>query len=124
MNVTKHFSVEEFSCNDGTPYPEEWIAERLVPLCKALELIRAIWGRPIKINSGYRTPTYNKKVGGSRASKHMDGIAADITMDGIYPTRVFEIMDRLMDVGAIPKGGLHAYNTFVHYDTRGKVARW
>ena len=44
-----------------------------------LQQIRDAFGHPIKVNSGYRTTAVNKAVGGSKASAHMRGLAADIT---------------------------------------------
>ena len=43
-----------------------------------LERARELAQTPFKINSGYRTPEWNKKVGGSANSSHMKGIAVDI----------------------------------------------
>lgn len=48
-------------------------------LCRnLLQAIRDAWGKPIKVNSGYRCPRLNKAVGGSATSVHMRGWAADI----------------------------------------------
>lgn len=44
-----------------------------------LDPIREAWGKPIKINSGYRSKALNSKIGGSKTSDHMLGRAADIT---------------------------------------------
>lgn len=53
-------------------------------LCRlVLEPIRAHFGRPIRINSGYRSRTLNAAVGGSNTSQHSLGQAADIEVDGV-----------------------------------------
>ena len=44
-----------------------------------LDPLRGVYGKPIIVNSGYRCPTLNKAVGGSKTSSHMKGLAADIT---------------------------------------------
>ena len=44
-----------------------------------LDPLRAAWGKPIRVNSGYRSPELNKKVGGAATSQHLKGEAADIT---------------------------------------------
>ncbi len=46
---------------------------------KVLDPLREAYGKPIKVNSGYRCPKLNKAVGGSATSQHMTGQAADIT---------------------------------------------
>lgn len=122
MKISKHFNSKEFDCNDGTPYPKEWYP-RLVRLCEALELIRGITNQPMTITSGYRTPEWNRKVGGKRASKHLEGMAADIKLKGIGPKRLFKMIDIMQRDGVIPRGGLFLYPTFIHVDIRGIIAR-
>jgi hypothetical protein len=46
---------------------------------RVLDPLREAFGKPIKVNSGYRCPKLNKAVGGSATSQHMTGQAADIT---------------------------------------------
>ena len=57
----KHFQVKEFACKDGSD-----IVLVSPLLIDVLEEIRESFGKPVNINSGYRTPAYNKKVGGAR----------------------------------------------------------
>jgi uncharacterized protein YcbK (DUF882 family) len=96
MKITEHFSVHEFDCRDGTPYPPEWIESRLRPLCEDLELIRSTCGdNPITINSGYRTPAHNRSQRGARRSKHLYGIAADIVVKNHSALQVFKKIQEL-----------------------------
>jgi hypothetical protein len=61
--ITDHFTLSEFTCKDGTPYPDQWINDRLTPLCQMLEVIRAACGgHSVTVLCGYRTPTYNEKL--------------------------------------------------------------
>ena len=78
----KHFTIEELthtSVNlDNTPTPQ--VIENLERLVKnVLDPLRELYGFPIKVNSGYRSPAVNKAVGGAANSQHMKGEAADIT---------------------------------------------
>lgn len=57
---------------DLLPNVENLITEVLDPL-------REWYGKPITVNSGFRSPALNKAVGGSATSDHMKGRAADIT---------------------------------------------
>ena len=52
-------------------------------LCKWLEVLRERSGGPVRINSGYRSPQLNKKVGGATTSNHLTGCAADIRVDSM-----------------------------------------
>lgn len=73
-----HLSLEELACHDGTPYPAKWVLTRFPRLTQAFETIRALWGQPIEVLSGYRTPEYNRKVGGAKLSLHVQGLAMDL----------------------------------------------
>jgi len=126
MKITKHFSLEEFACRDGTSYPENWITSRLEPLCRVLEILRHDLGMPVSINSGYRTPSYNRKIGGARHSQHVNGAAADIAVVGHSSDLVHNSILNLHRTGAIKIGGLGNYVTFTHIDIRPgtRLARW
>lgn len=52
-----------------------------------LDPLREAWGRPITVNSGYRSPSLNKVVGGVATSTHQSGQAADITTGNIADNR-------------------------------------
>lgn len=82
----KYFTIEELTRSTvatarGIPnIPGENEREALEVLVLALlDPLREIWGAPIYVNSGYRSPALNKAVGGVANSQHMKGQAADIT---------------------------------------------
>nr|WP_055733276.1 D-Ala-D-Ala carboxypeptidase family metallohydrolase [Agarivorans gilvus] len=81
-------------------------------------------GKPIKINSAYRTPEHNHKVGGKKNSLHVQAKAADIVVSGMTPKDVHAKILDLIACKKMAEGGLGLYNTFVHYDVRGYKARW
>jgi uncharacterized protein YcbK (DUF882 family) len=126
MLISKHFTVEEFSCHDGTPYPSVWVDSSLQVLVDQLETIRAIWARPIRILSGYRTSLHNGAVGGAKYSQHMEGRAADIVVQGVDAPMVVKGILTLLQQGDIHLGGLGSYATFTHVDIRPspKLVRW
>ena len=124
MKITEHFIREEFDCHDGTLYPPQWIVSRLQPLCLALERVRLLTDKPIHISSGYRTPTWNKSVGGKSKSMHLHGKAADIQQGGMTPKQLYDAVEQLIREKEISQGGLGLYPRFVHYDQRGYKARW
>ena len=70
--LSENFKVQEFAC-PGTD--EIRVDTRLVEILQAL---RDYFGRPVIIGSGYRTPEYNKQIGGAINSDHNTGKAADI----------------------------------------------
>ena len=91
-NLSEHFLLGEFT---RSKYPEvynipshEAIAN-LKRLCVWLEELRkrynekyGVGEEPIRINSGYRSPQLNKKVGGVASSNHVTGCAVDIRVLG------------------------------------------
>jgi uncharacterized protein YcbK (DUF882 family) len=121
--LTKDFVISEFDCNDGTKVPEALMGN-IHELAKNLQVLRDHYGKPITINSAYRTPWYNSKVGGAAASKHMEGKAADINVQGITPKALHTTIEGLIESGKMKQGGLGLYPTFVHYDVRGSYVRW
>ena len=84
-NISEHFLLGEFT---RSKYPEvynipshEAIAN-MKRLCVWLEVLRNKVGHPIVINSGYRSPQLNRKVGGAPTSNHLTGCAVDIRTSG------------------------------------------
>ncbi len=83
--LSPHFTLGEFT---RSKYPEvynipshEAIAN-LANLCTWLEILRERAAQPIVINSGYRSPQLNRKVGGAPTSNHLTGCAVDIRTSG------------------------------------------
>lgn len=72
-DLLQYFSAWEFKCQHCGELPV--LDGELV---KRLDALRRLVGRPLKIVSGYRCPTSNKRVGGHPESEHLWGRAADI----------------------------------------------
>lgn len=67
-----------------------------------LDPIRAAWGAPITVNSGYRSPALNRAVGGVSSSQHVKGEAADITVGSTADNkRLFDKIVELQNAGRI-----------------------
>lgn len=121
--MIKNFKIKEFYCEDGTKIPKEYI-DNVNELMMNLQILRDELGVPIYINSGYRTPEYNKKIGGSTKSQHLLAKAADIRTDKHSSKEIYDTILKLIKENKMEEGGLGLYSTFVHYDTRGYKARW
>lgn len=115
IKLSEHFKVKEFACKDGSD--PIFIDENLIDL---LEKVREHFGKPVHINSGYRTVSYNARIGGASYSQHCYGKACDIYINGITPKEVADYVETL-----IPNtGGIGIYKNFVHIDTRKIKSRW
>lgn len=122
MRVSKYFNREEFDCRDGTPVPTCYV-ENVVNLANQLDIIREELGKPLFILSGYRTPKYNRAVGGATKSQHLQAKASDLMTKYHTPKQIHAAIEKLIREGKVKNGGLGLYKTFVHYDI-GPVRRW
>lgn len=113
--VSENFKVKEFKCKDGSDVI--LIDTGLVGI---LQKIRTHFGRAVHINSAYRTPAYNKKIGGATYSQHCYGTACDIRINGVTPLEIAKFAETLLEGW----GGIGIYKNFVHVDTREKKSRW
>lgn len=126
IQLTQNFSLSEFSSKDknNTPVPEELIPN-VTKLAIELQKLRNIIGCPIHINSGYRTPEYNKSLEGSAVhSQHILALAADCTTINYSPNQFADLVEKLISEGKVNFKGLGRYNGFTHLDCRQKKARW
>ena len=115
VKLGKNFRLHEFQCSDNSDVV--FIDEELIDI---LQKVRDYFNKPVVINSGYRTVSYNKKVEGSAGySKHCMGLAADVCIDGVKPIEIARYVDTLNKTEL----GIILYPTFVHIDTRYKKYR-
>ena len=129
--LTTNFKFKDFRCKDGTPVPDAY-KERIRELAEQLEVPReAVGGKPIVVISGYRTKNYNDKLRerdgkpkGVYTSQHIKCRAVDIQIADMRPQEVHKRVLYLIETGKMKEGGVGIYDKWVHYDTRGKPARW
>ncbi len=96
--LTKNFNLSEFIVTatglDNLPGPKETENLRLLAQ-KILQPLRDFLGKPISINSAYRSPIVNAAIGGASTSQHMVGQAADIHIDGLTNQQIVDAIKRL-----------------------------
>lgn len=88
--LTEHFTIEEMIVSPTAKrlrlsnQPTAEHIENMRYCCeKILEPVRAHFGKPVRINSSYRSPLVNKAVGGSKTSQHVNGQAIDFEIMGV-----------------------------------------
>lgn len=77
----KNFALKELlTTSTGLPnFPETWEQiENMQRLAGFLQCVRNIYGKPIIVNSAFRSKAVNEKAGGVKSSYHLKGLAADI----------------------------------------------
>ena len=85
--LSPHFTLGELTKSGSHPevynIPSHEAIANLTNLSKWLEVLRERAGTPIIINSGYRSPQLNRKIGGAANSNHLTGCAVDIRTSGM-----------------------------------------
>ena len=96
MNLSPNFTIKELTVSeiaarrnlDNTPNATE--VANLVRVAELLEQVRALLGKPILINSAFRSKPVNDAVGSRDTSQHRLGCAADIRVPGLTPKQVVQ----------------------------------
>jgi len=111
----KYFNYEEFDSPDI-----QGSGQLMDP--KLLEMIdeaREIYGKPIRVTSGYRTEAHNKKVGGVKSSSHLKGLAIDVAC--VKSDNRFKMLTALLEVGFNRIG---VASTFIHDKDKSQNVIW
>ena len=130
MMLSTHFSLAELTASevaaragiDNTPPPE--LMTNLLRLSEGLELVRkALGNKPIHVTSGYRSPKLNQRVGGSKNSRHMQGLAADILCPAFGPP--LEVCRAIAASSIETDQIIHEFGKWCHvaFPPRGQTAR-
>lgn len=114
MKITKNFTLEEMIHSETAErynidnYPKKSELNNIKLLCEGiLQPIRDKYGKPININSGYRSTALNYKVGGARNSEHILGAAADIDTNSISENnKLFNLICEMIEKNEIAVGQL------------------
>jgi uncharacterized protein YcbK (DUF882 family) len=92
MQVSEHFTLEELTHTDHREFdntPNEQERANLGRLATMLERVKEVLGgKPIMINSAFRSKQVNDAVGSKDTSQHRIGCAADIRVPGMTPDEV------------------------------------
>ena len=92
MNLSTHFTLEELTHTDHREYentPNEAELENLKRLAAFLEDVKAaLGGKPVMVNSAFRSKQVNDAVGSKDSSQHRIGCAVDIRVPGLTPDEV------------------------------------
>jgi len=107
--LTEHFNKEEFDCQCGCGNGDIVISENLV---FELECVRVHYGKPMRINSGIRCLSHNRKIGSRDTSSHIKGLAVDIGCRDMG-TRL-KLVKHLLRDAEFTRIGFH--REFIHVD--------
>jgi uncharacterized protein YcbK (DUF882 family) len=92
MNLTEHFTLDELTHTDHRELentPNEQELANLKRLAEFLETVKSVLGgKPIMVNSAFRSKVVNDAVGSKDTSQHRVGCAADLRVPGVTPDEV------------------------------------
>jgi len=92
MNLTEHFTLEELTHTDHRELentPNETELANIQRLAEFLEAVKTVLGgKPIMVNSAFRSKAVNDAVGSKDSSQHRVGCAADIRVPSMTPDQV------------------------------------
>jgi putative chitinase len=98
MNLSDHFTLEELTHTDHRELdntPNDLEIENLTRLAHFLEAVKQVLdGKPIMVNSAFRSEAVNTAVGSKNTSQHRVGCAADIRVPGMTPDEVVKAVMR------------------------------
>ena len=125
MKLSPNFTLEELTQSeiatrtglDNTPTEE--VKANLVRLARFLEEVRRVLGRPIMVNSAYRSPKVNEAVGSKPTSQHCIGCAADIKVPGLTPDNIVkELLKTNLEYDQL----IREFDSWVHISIPNKFA--
>lgn len=105
-----------FGLNTEPPF-ELWL--NAVPLFELVDRLRDYAGTRIVLTSVYRSPEYNRAIGGAPQSYHKKFMAADLIPLDTTPLALWHLAKSFRDLRNF-KGGIGRYRTFIHLDVRGR----
>jgi len=125
MKLTPNFSLEELTHSETAERlgldntPSEDVKANLTRLARLLEDIRRVLGRPIMVNSAYRSQEVNKAIGSKPTSQHCIGCAADIRVPGLTPDNIVkEILKTNLEYDQL----IREFDSWVHISIPNKFA--
>jgi len=125
MKLTPNFSLEELTHSETAERlgldntPSENVKANLTRLARLLEDIRRVLGRPIMVNSAYRSQEVNKAIGSKPTSQHCIGCAADIRVPGLTPDNIVkEILKTNLEYDQL----IREFDSWVHISIPNKFA--
>jgi len=115
MKLTEHFSLEELTHTDHRQYdntPNDKELENLKRLAEFLEEVKAaLGGRPVMVNSAFRSKQVNDAVGSKDTSQHRIGCAVDIRVPKLTPDEVVRI---IISAGLPYDQVIREFNSWTH----------
>ena len=127
MNLSNSFTLSELTHSeiavrkglDNTPNEEQIV--NLTELAMALDRVELLLGFPLSINSAFRSAKVNAAVGGSPASAHLSGYAADFTCKQFGTP--LEVAKKIVDSDTIPYDQCIFEGSWIHLSVEPRMRK-
>ena len=121
MNLSPHFTLSEFEATTThlpNAAPPSAVTSLRLLCARVLEPLRAAWGVPVKISSGFRSVAVNAAIKGAKRSQHLYGCAADVVPIGMPIEEAMRVAVAEMLREGLPVGQIIVYpnaeTPFIH----------
>ena len=122
--VSEFLTLDEYECERCHALPPDFFINDVKPpyveLFNIFDSVRATWGKPIPVSSGYRCPYHNKISGGEECSVHCFGLALDMDLPNAEQTEeLHRIIERVY-----PDVRMYKYvnrGSFIHLDLAYRI---
>lgn len=127
--LTLNFSLEEMTSTSHADLQAANRAEAeaflpsILATAQLMERVRVALGVAVRVSSGFRGPSLNHRVGGSRTSQHMRGEACDLVPVGLDLDRAFALLVARVDAGDLLVGQLLRERSWIHVSIPGDRPR-
>jgi zinc D-Ala-D-Ala carboxypeptidase len=123
MNLSEHFTLAELTRTDHRKFDNTPTADAFTNLSRLALLLEqvkvAVGGKPVMINSGYRSPQVNAAVGSKPTSQHCSGCAADLRVPGMTTN---EIILAILDADLLFDQVIREFDSWVHISVANSTA--
>jgi len=116
-NLSKHFTLAELTRSATAEkrhfsnVPSPHILANVTKTAEAMEEVRDLFGVPIRVSSGYRSPAVNQAVGGTGKSAHCFGWAVDFNIPDLRP---YDVCRKIAASGVVFDQLIHEYGAWTH----------
>lgn len=123
--IVKNFSLKEMSNNLAKEDIKLVLTPEVTRQALMMQELRDWYGKPMEVNSWYRTLGFNNSVGGDPNSCHLDGIAIDIGLNIIDSERKqFIAVWKSICIRYGVIGGISIYEWGLHFDSNNTPTRY
>ena len=115
-SLVRNFTLDEMANKSATNTCKLVLTPENVQFAIMVQALRSEYGKPLTVNSWYRTADFNRKIGGHYNSIHLDGRAVDLAVPDHATLDLLVNLWKKICFANKKIGGANLYPTFIHLD--------